>query len=90
MVNVIFILNGNSTHIHCTENQKMKEIIDKFYQKNQNFNKETIHFLYSGSEINPELTFLEQANSYDKEKKEMNILVYTEDEPSAYNEKLTI
>ena len=76
MVNVIFILNGNSTHIHCTENQKMKEIIDKFYQKNQNINKETIHFLYSGSEINPELTFLEQANSYERKKRDEYFGIY--------------
>ena len=52
----------------------MKDICDRFISK-LGLNKNNIVLIYNGDTINNDLTFIEQANEYDKNSNEMNILV---------------
>ena len=75
---VEFKYNNASTIIQCEENEKMSKICEKFVIK-ADLDKSNIYFSYdgkSGSQFNQELTFFEIANSIDKERKKMNVLVY--------------
>ena len=79
MAEVIFNYNGNNTKIQCDIDSKMMNIIEKFLSKIEK--KEDIYYyLYNGNNINKELTFNEQANEYDKNRKIMNIIVYYNNE----------
>ena len=75
MATISFIYNGDIIKIQSKFNEKMKDICNKFAIKNTvDINK--IQFLYDGNQINFELTLNEQANSLDKQRKEMSVLVY--------------
>ena len=39
-----------------------------------------IYFLYNGNKINEELSFTEQANEIDNQRKKMNIIMYDNDD----------
>ena len=54
----------------------MKDICQKYANKIQK-NINSLVFLYGGNQINFQLRFIGQANSLDKERKEMRVLVYT-------------
>jgi len=77
---MIFNYEGNKIAIQYNEDEKIKDIIDRFLIK-INTNKENkitndkLVYLYNGNEINKELTFKEQANEIDKERKKINLLV---------------
>ncbi len=75
--NVIFTLDGINITIQCLTSDKMKDICQKFATKAER-NLNSLVFLYGGSLINLDLnlTFESQANSEDKLKKEMKVLVY--------------
>jgi len=59
----------------------MKDIINKFVTKSK-IDINNAQFLYGGKQIDFELTFYEQANKIDKERDQMNILVYSIKEES--------
>ena len=65
----------------------MKDIIDKFLIKIKS-KKNNLYYLYNGSKINFELTFNEQANDLDKNRKQMNILVNKNDETKIINKEI--
>ena len=71
---VIFNYEGVNTKIQCNLNDKIKDIINKFLNKIEK-NENNLFYLYNGKIINKELTFNEQANELDKNRKIMNILV---------------
>jgi len=77
---MIFNYEGNKIAIQYNEDEKIKDMIDRFLIK-INTNKENkitndkLVYLYNGNEINKELTFKEQANEIDKERKKINLLV---------------
>ena len=76
MVEVKFIYEGMNKDIQCDINEKFKDIINKFLikiNKNENIN---LYYLYDGTQIKKELTFYEQANQIDKNRKKMNVIVY--------------
>ena len=75
MAEVIFNHNGIETIIQCNENDKMKDIINKFIIKTEN-DKSKIYFLYNGNKINEKLSFQEQANEIDNQRKKMNIIMF--------------
>ena len=75
MALVNFIYEGIKTTISCLKEDKMKIICNKFTSKIQK-NINSLYFVYDGNKINYELTFYEQANSSDRLRLEMNILVY--------------
>ena len=79
MAQVEFQCNGISTIIQCTEDQKMYEICNSFIIKS-NLNENNLNYVYNGKggkEFDKNLTFNQMANTYDKTRKKMNILVIT-------------
>ena len=90
MDQVEFQFNGIITVIQCTKNQKMNEICNAFISKAEIKDKE-IYFTYEGkvvSKINNNLTFIEMANSIDKQRKKMNILVLDLNNDNDSNKKI--
>ena len=85
---VIFTLNGIQTGIQCLINEKMRVIINIFNIKVKiNINK--AQYVYNGNQINLDVTFYEQANAYDKQRKTMNILVYSNESIISTNGGIT-
>ena len=74
---VIFNLEGIDVAMQCSTEDRMKDIWNKFATKVQK-NVNSLVFLYGGSQLNFNLKVGEQANSLDKERKEMKILVLTD------------
>jgi len=70
-----FNLEGINTTIQCSQEDKIKDICQKFATKIEK-NINSLLFLYGGNQINMELKFKEQANSMDINNNEMNVLVY--------------
>ena len=76
----LFIYEGSNITIQCKETQVMEEIINSFIRKT-NISKtelETLFFSYNGkagNEFDQSLTFNQIANSEDKIRKQINILV---------------
>jgi len=79
MATAIFTYNGEKTSIQCKDGDKMGDICNKYISKN-GLNKNSLIFIYGGNQINYNLKFNEQANTIDKERKEINILVYENNE----------
>ena len=79
MAEVIFNYKGINTKVQCDINNTMKEIIEKFLKKLKNKEK-NLFYLYNGTRIKYELTFNQQANDLDKNRKQMNILVTKNEE----------
>jgi surface protein len=73
---VIFQLEGVNIAVLCSIKDKMKDICQKFSIKVEK-NINSLVFLYGGNQLNFNLSFREQANSLDKERREMQVLVYT-------------
>ena len=85
---VSFCYEGLNTIIQCKENEKMKDIINRFLIKIQS--NTNLFYLYNGTKINFELTFNEQANDIDKRRKKMNIIVTKRDEDrKEFNEMIS-
>ena len=78
--NVSFDFEGRLVKIQCSTDDKMKDICQKYANKiGRNLN--SLIFLYGGSNLNFESSFKNQANILDKERNEMCVLVYkNEDE----------
>ena len=70
---VIYNIDGVNTTI-CLNDNIMKDICERYVKKIKQ-NLDSLLFLYEGNQINFELTFENQANSVDKTKNEMKILV---------------
>ena len=84
MAKVIFIFNGIKTMIECLKGDKMGNICSKFASK-IDIDMNLLNFLYESNKVNLNLSFEQQANSNDKDRNEMNILVYKlEKEEYAY------
>ena len=73
--NVSFDFEGRIVKIQCSTDDKMKDICQKYANKIQR-NVNSLIFLYGGSNLNFQLSFKEQANVIDKERNEMSVLVY--------------
>ena len=77
MAQVEFQYDGISTIIQCKEEQKMSEICNNFITKS-NLNENNINFIYDGKgfkQFDKDITFNLIANTFDKARKKMNILV---------------
>ena len=72
---VIFTFEGVNVKVHCSTDDLMKDICQKFANKIER-NVNSLIFLYGGSNLNFQLSFKELANIIDKERNEMNVLVY--------------
>ena len=73
--NVSFDFEGRIVKIQCSTDDKMKDICQKYANKIQR-NVNSLIFLYGGSNLNFQLSFTDQANIIDKERNEMSVLVY--------------
>ena len=77
MAEVEFQYNGISTVIQCQEEQKMADICNIFIKKS-NIDENNINYFYDGkggTQFDKSLSFKQMANSLDKQRKKMNILV---------------
>ena len=90
MVEVEFQYNGNITIIQCQQEQKMSEICNNFINKS-NINDKEIYYFYDGQGgnlFNKNLSFNQIANSFDKNRKKMSVLVYDNDKINKNNSKI--
>ena len=76
MAEVKFTYEGMNKDIQCDINDKFKDIINKFLIKIDKKEKTNLYYLYDDTQIQKELTFYEQANQIDKNRKKMNVIVY--------------
>ena len=75
MNKVEFNYFNSSNTIQCNNDEKMKDIINKYLVKS-NKNRNDVFFLYNGRMINNEqLSFIQCASKLDKDRNQMNILV---------------
>ena len=85
MASVEFVDGGIKAIIQCNENDKLEDIIQRYCFKTEK-NIEKMIFLYSGNIIiNKNKTFNEIANSEDKKRKIMSIII---DNKSSDNKNL--
>ena len=74
MSQCVFSFKGNDIIIQCSEDQLMDEICKSFATKAQiDSSKST--FLYNGAQLDMKSSFNKQANNFDKNRKQMNIVV---------------
>ena len=72
---VIFSFEGIDVTIQCSTEESMKDICQRYSNKiDKNIN--SLIFLYGGNQLNFQLKFKEQASIIDKERNEMKVLVY--------------
>jgi len=74
MAKVEFMYDGQKIDVYCNETDKFDRIIQKFCTKVQK-DKNSLCFLYNGQIINNNLTFLNLANSFDKKRKVISLIV---------------
>lgn len=75
MARVIFQYNGEEIIIQCQTYDQIGEICNQFTNK-VSIDISKLIFLYGGEQVNKDISFEKQANSIDKEKEEIVILVY--------------
>ena len=75
MSKVNFVFGGIEIIIQCKKDEKMKDICQRYVNKIEK-NINSLIFLYGGKQLNFNLSFNEQANRIDKERNEMKVLVY--------------
>ena len=73
--NVIFTFDGRDIEIQCSNDDKMRDVCQKFAVKAET-NINSLIFLYGGNQVNMNLSLEAQASSIDKKNNEMKILVY--------------
>ena len=76
MAEIKFNFEGINTSIQCDTKDKFKDIIKKFYTKINKEGDANLYYLYNGTKINENLTFIEQANQLDKNRNKMDVIVY--------------
>ena len=74
MAKVEFLYNGFKIDVHCNEYDTLENIILKFGSKIKK-NIGNLCFLYGGQIINKHLTFIQLANSIDRQRKIISIIV---------------
>ena len=75
MSEIYFSYQSTETVIQCAKDDLIKDICQKFANKNI-ININDIYFIYNGTKVNENYTFVQQANSEDNSRNKMNILVY--------------
>ena len=86
MAKAEFLYNGAKIVIQCDDNDKLESIFQKFSIKIQK-NVDELCFLYGGKFIDKNSTYIKLANSIDKERKIISIIV-TDDEQKDNNSEL--
>jgi len=73
MIKVEFQHNGIKNFIQAIEEEKMRQVCNKFSQKSQ-IDINSLYFMYSGNIINLDLSIAQLINKLDKERKIMSII----------------
>ena len=68
---VKFLYKGTETMVQCQENEKMREICNKFGNKIKEIDIKNIYFMYNGNIIDLELEYKDIINEIDKEKNQI-------------------
>jgi WD40 repeat protein len=84
MATANFTYEGIKTAIQCLKEDKMKDVCKKYTSKIEK-DINSLYFIYNGNKINYDLSFFEQANSLDKQRLEMNVLVYNNNDSNVLN-----
>ena len=74
MATVDFFYNGSILTLQCKENEKLQEILKRFRLKIGS-KRINLYCLYNGCLIDENKTFMEIANSDDKQRKKIKILI---------------
>ena len=74
MAKVEFMYEGQKIDVYCNEKDKFSKVIQKFCSKAQK-NMNDLCFLYNGKIVDINLTFFNLANSFDKERKIISLIV---------------
>ena len=74
MAKVEFMYEGQKIDVYCNENDKFSKVIQKFCSKAKK-NMNDLCFLYNGKIVDTNLTFFNLANSFDKERKIISLIV---------------
>ena len=74
MAKVEFMYEGQKIDVYCNEKDKFSKVIQKFCSKAQK-NMNDLCFLYNGKIVDINLTFFSLANSFDKERKIISLIV---------------
>ena len=72
MSEINFLYQSTQTVIQCTKNDLMKDICQRFANKNK-ININEIYFIYNGNKVNENYTFVQQANTEDNKRNKINI-----------------
>ena len=88
MAEIKFNFEGINTSIQCDTKDKFKDIIKKFYTKINKKDDANLYYLYNGTKINENLTFIEQANQLDKNRNTMDVIVYNNLEELKINKEI--
>ena len=72
---VTFNFESSNITVQCLKTETMRTIIQRFETKIQQ-SADSFMYLYSGGQVNMDLTFEQQANHLDRENNQMKILVY--------------
>ena len=88
MVTIEFDECGIKTEIQTNEKITLNDIINKFCLKTKK-NKDEIIFIYGGNIIDEKKTFVDLANSQDKERKKASIIIFNTNSSSNKNKKLS-
>ena len=83
-IEVEFIFKGAQTVIQSKANYSLKNICQNFKNK-QHIQNEDLTFVYSGNILNDALTFTQCANTMDRSRKKMTILVNKNDDNNQNN-----
>ena len=75
MAKVEFMFDGQKIDVFCNDTDKFAKIIQKFCTKVQR-DSDNLCFLYNGQIVNINLTFLNLANSIDKKRKVISLIVF--------------
>ena len=78
MFKIIFNYESIETEVQCKQENKMKKIFEHFCQK-RGLGINNLIFNYNGSIINEELELNQLVNSLDRERKILNILVFSKE-----------
>ena len=83
-----FEYNGTKTLIQCNPDDKMKNICEKFAVK-EAIDMSSIYFLYASNKVDYDLTYFQTVNSADKIRKQMNVLVLSNDNNKGPNKVIS-
>ena len=87
MSQIEFIYNGVNTVIQCNRDEKLKDICQRFKLKVNLAPNKLLFYSYNGRVVtNDELKFVEIANTEDKNRNQMNVIVIESDAPAEQRE----